>query len=262
MSESTRLAPQMRVRRTSSGDGSTSPANDQSSARNHLLRGIPREEYAWLGPILESVVLRRGEVLAEPEEPFRHVYFPDTCVASQINRLEDGGAVEVGTIGREGMVGLSVFLDAEAVPSQVLIQIPGVARRVRATTFAEGIAGRPALQRLLRRYTHAFLTQVAQTAACNRAHPLEERCARWLLMTHDRVGEDNFQLTHEFLSIMLGVRRAGVTVAAGGLQRSGLIQYRRGVITVLDREGLEAAACECYAIVRSHFARVLGLTVA
>ena len=243
----------------SSAGAAHAPGETQRAERNKLLRALPPEDYQWLSSNLKTVALEFKEVLAGENEPFRHVYFPETSVVSLVNRV-GGGMVEVGTVGNEGLAGLSVFLDSGAMPSQTFAQIPGQAKRVAAATFAAGADERPGLRKMLNRYTHAFMTQVAQTAACNRAHELQERCARWLLMTHDRaVGADTFSLTHEFLSFMLGVRRAGVTVAAGTLQKAGLIRYSRGKVTVLDREGLEAASCECYGIVRAHFDRLLGV---
>ena len=212
---------------------------------------------AWLAPQLESVTLELGEVLAAATEPFVHVYFPETAVVSIINHMSDGGAVEVGTIGNEGMVGIASFLDADPGQNETVVQIPGTARRAPSSAVADGAHGHPTLRRLLSRYTQAYLTQVAQTAACNRLHGIEERCARWLLMTHDRVGRaETFPLTQEYLAIMLGVRRAGVTLAAGALRDAGLIRYSRGSVHVVDREGLEAASCECYGIVRRHFDRL------
>jgi CRP-like cAMP-binding protein len=173
--------------------------------------------------------------------------------------MADGSAVEVGTVGREGLVGLVIVLGGAASPTVTLCQIPGTARRITAERLAEAVEARPALRRLLLRYAQGYLTQVAQGAACNRLHGIEARCARWLLMTHDRVGgADTFPLKQEFLAVMLGVRRAGVTVAAGALQDAGLIRYRRGSIRVLDRAGLEAASCECYGLVREQYARLLG----
>jgi CRP-like cAMP-binding protein len=230
----------------------------QDREQNLILRAIPPEEYAWLAPRLETVQVSLRDVLAESGQPWRWVYFPETAIASVLNRMSDGGIVEVGTIGREGMVGLAVLLDAEATPSHTIGQVAGTARRLAASTFSDGARERPQFQRLLHRYAHAYLTQVSQTAACNRLHDVERRCARWLLMTHDRVGEaPEFEMTHEFLSFMLGVRRAGVSDAMGGLQDAGIVSYRRGKVRVLDRAGLEASACECYGIVRRHFDRLL-----
>jgi CRP-like cAMP-binding protein len=245
-------------RHSVSTDGSNSPGARQKAERNRLLRALPADDYAWIQPHLKSITLNVNDVLAEPEERFRHVYFIESGVASIVNQVS-GGTVEVGTVGNEGMAGLSVFLDGGAAPSMTLIQVPGEAKRVAADVFAQGVDDHPALRRLLHRYTQAFITQVAQTAACNRNHKLEERCARWLLMTHDRVdGSDTFPLTHQFLAYMLGVRRSGVTIAAGTLQKQGLIRYSRGRITITDRKGLEGASCECYGVVRAHFDRLLG----
>jgi len=199
-----------------------------------------------------------GKVLSMAGEPHQHVYFPETAVASVISRMDDGSAVEVGTIGNEGMTGIAVLLGATASVYETIVQIPGAASRVPAAELQKGVDARPALRHLLNRYADAYLTQVAQTAACNRLHDIESRCARWLLMTHDRVDRaERFPLKQEFLAIMLGVRRAGVSIAASALQDSGLIQYSRGTIRVVDREGLESAACECYGTVRRHFDRLL-----
>lgn len=236
----------------------TSPTSAQLVERNRLLRGLPADEYAWIAANAEPVTLKVKDTLAAEEEPFSHVYFPGSAVISVVNRV-GAGTVEVGTIGNEGMVGLTVFLEGGVIPSRTFVQVPGDAKRIPADVFAAGADARAGLRRKLKRYTQAFLTQVAQTATCNSTHEIQQRCARWLLMTHDRVvGSDAFPMTHEFLAYMLGVRRAGVTVAAGALQRAGLIRYTRGKVTVLDRDGLERASCECYGIVRSHVERLVG----
>jgi CRP-like cAMP-binding protein len=230
------------------------------NVQNRLLALLPPSERALIDRHLERVQGESGEVLAEPGAAFRYVYFPETCVISVVNPTDEG-VVEVGTVGNEGMAGLTVFLDGGALPSRTIVQVPGMMQRMRASAFNDSASVQPAMRQLLLRYTHAFLVQVQQTASCNRMHAIEHRCARWLLMTHDRVGgSDSFMLTHEFLAVMLGVRRAGVTVAAGVLQRLGIIAYSRGKITVLDRAGLEQASCECYAIVRTHFEKILGIS--
>jgi CRP-like cAMP-binding protein len=217
------------------------------------------DEAARLEPALEAVTLDCGQVLAGVGEAFEHVYFPGDSVLSVISRMSDGGAVEVGTVGNEGMASVIVVLGGEANGNETVAQIPGTASRVPVGTFMEGLETQPEFRRLLNRYTAAYLSQVAQTAACNRLHGIEARCARWLLMTHDRVNEaSRFPLTQEYLAIMLGVRRSGVSVAAGALRDAGLIRYSRGAIRVLDRAGLEAAACECYGKVRHHFDQLLG----
>ena len=177
---------------------------------------------------------------------------------SLVTYLEDGPSVEIATVGREGMVGISLFLETATVAWRAFGQVPGKALRIRAETFREEVDRNGALVRLLKRYTQALLSQVAQSSACNCVHTIEQRCARWLLQTHDRVGSDHYPLTQEFLAQMLGMRRSSVSQAAGGLQKAGLIRYVRGRITVLDRAGLEAASCECYAIIRREFERLLG----
>ncbi|MEJ7812389.1 MAG: Crp/Fnr family transcriptional regulator [Gemmatimonadaceae bacterium] len=224
---------------------------------NRLLRALPTEEYERLAPSMETVPLPFKFTLYEAGAPIVHVYFPQAGMISMISEMKDGAAVEVGTVGNEGMAGLPIFLGAETMPTRAFTQIPGEATRISAAIFALAADEMPSLQRVMRRYTQALLNQIAQSAACNRMHTIEERCARWLLMSHDRTGSDYIALTQEFLAEMLGVRRAGVTVAAGKLQKAGLIAYRRGTVSVLDREGLQAASCECYRIVREEYDRLI-----
>ena len=234
------------------------PAGARGNRLIEALAVLAPSDAAWVATQIEPVELDIGQLIAKAGEPFRHVYFPETAVLSIISRMADGTAVEVGTVGNEGMAGVGVFLGADVSVNETVAQIPGTAGRIESTRFVDGAATRPELRRLLNRYTEAYLTQVAQTAACNRLHGIEARCARWLLMTHDRVGEaERFPLTQEYLAIMLGVRRGGVSLAAGTLRDAGLIRYSRGAIRVVDRAGLETAACECYGIVRQHFDRLL-----
>ena len=226
--------------------------------RNRLLAALPREDYERLEAKLEPVSLDLKQPLYEPGVPIEHVYFPSACVISLLMDVGDGGMIEVGTTGNEGVVGLPVFLGADEMPGRALCQIPGDAFRMEAGAFREE-ADRPGrLRELLLRYTQALFNLVAQTAACNRGHSVEERCARWLLITQDRVESDRFPMTQEFMGQMLGVRRATVNVAAGMLQKAGFIAYTRGRIRVLDRPGLESAACECYGRIRAEFDRLLG----
>jgi len=233
------------------------PAGARGNRLIEALAVLAPSDAAWVATQIEPVELDIGQLIAKAGEPFRHVYFPETAVLSIISRMADGTAVEVGTVGNEGMAGVGVFLGADVSVNETVAQIPGTAGRIESTRFVDGAATRPELRRLLNRY-EAYLTQVAQTAACNRLHGIEARCARWLLMTHDRVGEaERFPLTQEYLAIMLGVRRGGVSLAAGTLRDAGLIRYSRGAIRVVDRAGLETAACECYGIVRQHFDRLL-----
>lgn len=225
---------------------------------NRLLAALPQEDYARLAPHLEVVDLAFKELIYRPDEPIRFVYFPLDGVVSLLATMADGAAVEVASVGREGMVGLPAFLGARSLAGQAFAQIPGRAARLGADALREATAASGPLRDLLQRYTQAMFDLVAQSAACNRLHPLDERLARWLLMTHDRLGADRFPLTQEFMGQMLGVRRASVSTAAAILQRAGLIRYARGRITVTDRAGLEAASCECYGVIRREFDRLLG----
>ena len=243
--------------------GGTAPAVDSRASAesgNRLLAMVAADDAAWLTSRLTRVTLALGDRFGVAGRPLAHVYFPESAIASVIAEMDDGGSVEVGTVGDEGMVGLSAFFDADATSSEIVCQIPGTALRLSTADLALAADERPAFRRLVNRYADAYLAQVSQTAACNRLHELERRCARWLLMTHDRVRRaERFPLTQEFLAVMLGVRRAGVSVAAGHLQSAGLIRYHRGGVQVLDRDGLEAASCECYRVVRTRLDRLLGL---
>ena len=230
----------------------------QQGERNHLLRSIPAEEYARIRPLLEPFQVKVMELYADLGDPIRYVIFPGTAVISLVRRTREGAMIENGTIGREGMAGLELTQGVEWALSITTGQVPGDALRMPAREFTARLPELPALAKLLARYNAYFLSQVAQSLTCNSMHPVERRCARWLLMTHDRVGGDTFQLTHEVLSQMLAVRRAGVTESAVVLQRAGHIKYSRGTVTILDRAGLESASCECYGIVRSHRDRLLG----
>jgi len=217
---------------------------------NSLLGAVPRKAYRRLLAGLEPVTLTFGEVLYEPGDTIRHVYFPGSSVVSLLTLADGHLALEVGLIGRDGMVGLPLVLGHKLSAVRALVQGTGSAMRMGSAPFRKEFALNPALQRELYGYTHSLMAQISQTAACNRFHVVETRLARWLLMTHDRVKSDQFRMTHEFLGHMLGVRRVGVTKAAQALQKRGLISYSRGDITVLDRAGLEAGACQCYAVVK------------
>jgi CRP-like cAMP-binding protein len=198
------------------------------------------------------------QVLVEPDVPIRDVYFPREGVGSMVAVEQEGDAIEVGTVGPEGFVGLPVLHAADTMPYRVFVQIEGHGWRLSAEEFRRVVDERPVVRRLLLRYAQYFTDQLAQSVACNRLHTLDERCARWLLMTHDRVHGDAFELTHEFLSYMLGVRRAGVTVAMGTLQGAGVVRYTRGRVAVLDRPRLEEASCGCYHVTRTALDRLLG----
>jgi CRP-like cAMP-binding protein len=233
-------------------------AEPATPLRNRLLARLPGEEHARLLPHLEKVSLPYRQILYEPGAAISHVYFPEGGVFSLITPMASSPSVEMATIGNEGMVGLPVFLGADRMPSGAITQISGEALRMSAETFKQQVKRDSPLHDLLQRYTLALFNLVAQSAACNRVHSIEERCGRWLLMTHDRVEADEFSLTQDFLAQMLGVRRPSVSLVASTLQRAGLIRYRRGRITILDRQGLEAAACECYRVIRDEFDRLLG----
>ena len=227
-------------------------------ARNRLLAALPPDDYAVLEPHLERVPLNVDDVLAEAGEAFTHVWFPESGAVSIVTFMSDGAGVEVGTMGNEGMAGLPAYLEADASESRTFCQVQGGALRLPADVLLSAAASRPNIRRTLNRYTQAYLSLVAQGAACNRLHTIEQRCARWLLMTHDRtLGGEVLHLKQEFLALMLGVRRIGVTLAAGALQEAGLIRYKRGQIRITDRDGLEAAACECYGVVRRRFDELL-----
>ena len=223
------------------------------AVRNRLLAALPAREYRALAGGLEPVTLAFGDVLYEAGARIRHVYFPDDCLVSLLSSVDAGRAAEVGLVGAEGMVGVPVVLGIAVSPFLAVVQGAGTAMRMKTADLRREFAASPALQRQLFRFTHLLMTQVAQTAACNRFHVVPQRLARWLLMTRDRVGSNQFLLTQEFLARMLGVRRVGVTAAARALQQRNLIDYRRGTITILDRPGLKAAACGCYGMVKDMY---------
>ncbi len=224
---------------------------------NRLLDALSEQDFTRLAPHLEPVKLAFGDILYHPQQFIEHVYFQQRSTVSLINILEDGSMVEVGMVGGEGMVGTPLVLASKTSPHQAIVQIPDGALRMSAEAFRNQMEQIPKLNYLLLRYTQALMIQIAQTAACNRAHSIEERLARWLLQTQDRAQSDFLDLTQDFLSAMLGVRRATVSVAAGSLQTAGMIKYRRGKITILDREALEDISCECYRIINTEYARLL-----
>ncbi len=225
---------------------------------NRLLQLLPRGEYDALAAELEPVALAPMQLLADAGRPLDHVYFPRTAMISMVRRMRDGTMVEGGVVGREGMAGLAVAFGDTSPTEVVLASVPGIVHRLPARRFHELRAVLPAMRRLLDRYALAFMDQLGQTIACNSLHSIERRCARWLLNAHDTAGNPGFHLTHDVLARMLGVRRAGVTVAAHVLQREKLIDYTRGHVVILDRPGLERASCECYSVMHARFERLLG----
>lgn len=225
---------------------------------NRLLASLPTEELTALHPHMEQVSLSHAQSIVLPYEPIPFVYFPINSLLSLVTVMEDGSTVESGAIGREGMAGLPILLDADMTPMQTLTQISGQAVRVKAKILKEAFDAGGALQKILHRYIHTTIVVASQTAACNRLHHLETRLCRWLLMSSDGVGSEELRLTQDFLATMLGVRRAGVSEAASQLQGKGLIRYQRGRIQILDRKSLEASACECYAVVKAEYNRLFG----
>jgi len=225
---------------------------------NKLLAALSAKCYQRLLPDLEIVEFPLGEILYHPKQPIKYVYFPRRAAISMVNIFEDGSMVEVGVIGREGMVGIALLSGDDVSPHQAIVQIADGAWRMKAGVFKREIESNGELNNIAKRYSQALFTQVAQTAACNRMHPIVERLARWMLLMQDRIESDTLQLTHEFISTMLGARRAGVTLAAGKLQAANIIRYSRGKVTILDQEKLEEASCECHRIVRDEYDRLLG----
>jgi len=228
-----------------------------NSVGNRLIAALPREEYKRLRPHLEAVSLSFKQHLYEPNEPIKYVYFPNSGVVSVISVMEDGGTVEVATVGNEGMVGIPVLLGTDRVLAETFVQVPGDGWRMKVDVFKRLITPGSPTHNLLLRYTQALMSQLSQSVACNRLHSVEERCCRWLLQTRDRVESDEFPITQEFLSQMLGVRRASVSEVAAILQKAGLICYHRGKMAILNRKGLEAGSCECYQVIKQEYTRLL-----
>jgi CRP-like cAMP-binding protein len=225
---------------------------------NRLLGLLAPRDYARLAPHLEHVTLEYRKSLYQADRKIEFVYFIETGVGSLVNTMANGQAAEVGTIGNEGLVGVPLVLGDDRAPTTVYMQVPGAGLRIEASRFTRELGGSASMQVVMLRYVHALFNQVAQSAACNHFHSLEQRCCRWLLMTRDRMQSNNFLLTQEFLAMMLGVQRPGVSIAAGGLQRAGLITYARGNVAILDGAGLKKRACECYGVSRKEFDRLLG----
>lgn len=233
-------------------------STDSVPIQNRLLAALPTHEYQRLVPHLELVKLSLHQIIYEPNEPITHVYFPHQAVVSLVTSMEDGSTIEVGLVGSEGMVGIPVILGGNITNNQAFVQIAGAGMRMDANILKTEFNRSGPLQTLLLRYCQALLTQVSQSAACNRFHTIEERLARWMLLVQDCVGSDELALTQEFIAQMLGTRRSGVTVAAGTLQKAGMLRYTRGRITIVNREVLEATACECYRVISDEFARLLA----
>ena len=234
------------------------PPAPTQSFKNRLLDLCDRSDLAQLLPRLEAVTLSYRRSLYEPDQPIDWVYFPISGVISLVSTTPDGSAAEVGTIGNEGMLGIPTLLGDAQTPIAAYVQVPGTALRTRASVLADHLRRDSTLRTVLLRYAHVFFNQIAQSAACNLLHNVEQRCCRWLLMTHDRVQGDTFLLTQEFFAMMLGVQRSSVTVAARKLKQRRLIDYSRGIVTIRDRADLERNSCGCYGVMKKESDRLLG----
>src|SRR5437870_10224965 len=230
---------------------------DHNAHRNHLLAALPPAGYTRLSPYLELIPMKLGDVLYEPGVRLRYVYFPTTCIVSLLYVMEDGASAEIAIVGNEGILGISLFMGGETTPSRAVVQSAGHAFRLKAQRLKDEFGRFGPMLQLLLRYTQALITQMSQTAVCNRHHSVDQQLCRWLLLSLDRLASNELAMTQELIANMLGVRREGVTEAAGKLQSACLIRYRRGRITVLDRPGLEARSCECYQVVKTEFDRLL-----
>ena len=228
---------------------------------NHLLAALPDAEWRRWQPLLETVEMPLGQVLYESGSTLSHVYFPTTSIVSLLYVMEDGASAEIAVVGNEGLVGISLFMGGESTPSRAVVQSAGQGYRLASETIKDEFKRAPVLHLLLR-YTQALITQMAQTAVCNRHHSLDQQLCRWLLLSLDRLQGDELVMTQELIANMLGVRREGVTEAALKLQEAELIRYARGRIKVLDRTGLEARTCECYAVVKKEYDRLLPAKLA
>jgi CRP-like cAMP-binding protein len=228
-----------------------------SPKQNKLLAVLPETEFERLAPHLQLVSMPLGEVLYESGGRLQHVYFPTTAIVSLLYVMEDGASAEVAVVGNEGILGIALFMGGESTPSRAVVQSAGHGYRLKAELLKEEFSRAETVMRLLLRYTQTLITQMSQTAVCNRYHSVDQQLCRWLLLSLDRLPSNELTMTQELIANMLGVRREGVTEAAGRLQRAGLIRYKRGKIAVLDRPGLERAVCECYAVVQKEFERLL-----
>jgi len=233
------------------------PGVEADPHQNHLLNALPAADYARLRPHFEHVDLKLGDVLYEPGGRMRFVYFPTTAIVSLLYVMEDGASAEIAIVGNEGILGIALFMGGESTPSRAVVQSAGFGYRMKAALLKEEFGRFGVLMHLLLRYTQSLITQMAQTAVCNRHHSVDQQLCRWLLLSLDRLASNELTMTQELIANMLGVRREGVTEAAGKLQSAGLISYRRGKITVLDRLGVETRSCECYQVVKKEFDRLL-----
>ena len=257
------MATRKAVRRTPKAAAPRPQASSKAAAavpgphQNHLLDALPTSDFSRISAHLELVQLALGDVLYEPGVKLRYVYFPITSIISLLYVLEDGASAEIAIVGNEGLLGISLFMGGETTPSRAVVQSSGSAFRLKAKLLTDEFERFGPTMHLLLRYTQALITQMAQTAVCNRHHSVDQQLCRWLLLSLDRLSSNELSMTQELIANMLGVRREGVTEAAGKLQKAGLIHYRRGKISVIDRPGIEARSCECYQVVKTEFDRLL-----
>src|ERR1039457_4928943 len=237
-------------------------SSSHSPKKSHLLAALPAADYARLLPELELIPMGLGEVLYEPGVKLRHVYFPTTSIVSLLYVMENGASAEIAMVGNEGVLGISLFMGGDSTPSRAVVQSAGYGFRLSAQLLKNEFERFGSTMHLLLRYTQALITQMAQTAVCNRHHSVDQQLCRWLLLSLDRLASNELTMTHELIANMLGVRREGVTDAAGKLQKLGVIHYGRGRITVLDRPKLEQLSCECYAVVKKETDRLLPYKLA
>src|SRR5688572_31142982 len=225
---------------------------------NHLLAALPADEFARLKPDMEPASLMLGEVIYESGEQLEYIYFPTTAIISLLYIMENGSTAEIGMAGNDGLVGIALYMGGSTTPSRAVVQSAGNAFKMRSKSLNDEFSLGGVFQKILLRYTQSLMTQISQTAVCNRLHSVEQQLCRWLLINHDLLRSNELIMTHDLIANMLGVRREGVSIAAGHLQEQGLIKYVRGTITMLDRDALERAACECYRVVKEEYDRLLG----
>ena len=256
--EQTCIARRLKISKSAASSKTYPMPSPHSPKQNHLLAALHADEFERLSPHLELVPMPLGEAIYESGGRLQHVYFPTTSIVSLLYVLEDGASAEIAIVGNEGILGISLFMGGETTPSRAVVQSAGFGYRLKAQTLKQEFNRAGPVLHLLLRYTQALITQMAQTAVCNRHHSVDQQLCRWLLLSLDRLSSDSLTMTQELIASMLGVRREGVTEAAGKLQRAGLISYNRGRIKVLDRPGLEDASCECYQVVKTEVDRLLS----
>jgi CRP-like cAMP-binding protein len=232
------------------------PALPQKSCRNRLLAKLPVEEYERLAPHLQAVTFDLGDIIYHSGGHIDYIYFPTDCIVSLLYTMENGTSAEIGIVGNEGVIGIALFMGGDTMPNRALVQSAGTSLRMKAQVLQDEFKRGGEFHRVLLRYTQALVTQISQTAVCNRLHSVDSQLCRWLLLSHDRLQTNELVMTHDMIANMLGTRREGVTVAAGKLQDAGLINYYRGRIKIIDRAGLEATVCECYRVVKDEFVRL------